>query len=437
MIKRITNNFGWKLLSIVLAFLTWLLIVQYEDPMITETFNNIIVEKYNVDVITSEKKSIEYKEGETVSVVVRGKRSIVDEMTKSDVIAIADLQKKSITGAVDIEIKVPESVTVMDKSPTMMMVELENIITVQKEIQYYMEGEPEEGYIYLDPIITPNNVEIEGPESKIGIIKSVLVPVNIDGVTKDVTLFSSLQISDDSNNAITGLVQSINQVEIQVPIQKLKTVPIYESLGDKVAEGYELVGITLNQKELSVRGETDVIDNLSSLTVSGIDISGYTESITLDINVASILPSQIYVYNDVSVIQVTLEIEPIVEKTLEVTHNDITVRNIPDGMQFSYTDDLSYQITFRGISSKLEDVDLNRISPSITLIGLEEGIYRLELSFYEPFGVDLVSEPPFIEIELLLAEEIIEGDEELTDPDETEGTDGTNNGTSDETNPSN
>lgn len=440
MIRRITNNFGWKLLSVVLAFLTWLIVVNYEDPMITETFNNISVGKYNMESITSEKKSIEYKEGETVNVVVRGKRSIVDNMTKDDIVAMADLQKKSITGAIDIEIRVPESVSVIDKEPTMMMVELENIITVQKEIQYYMEGEPEEGYIYLDPIITPNNMQIEGPESKIGIIKSVLVPVNIDGVTKDVTLFSSPQISDDSNNVINGLVQSINQVEIQVPIHKLKTVPVYENLGSHVAEGYELVGIYLSQDELSVRGSENRINNLDSITISGIDISDYTESTTLDVNVSSVLPPGIFSHEDVSTIQVTLEIEPIVEKTLEITHTDITVSKIPDGMQFSYTDDLSYQITFRAIASKLEDVDLERISPSITLIGLEEGIHDIELKFYEPYGVDIVSEAPFIQVELMKAEEVIEGEEGTEDGEsgtENGDTDGEAEGDNTETDPSN
>lgn len=408
MIEKITNNFWWKLLSLLLGFLLWLVIVNVEDPQTTRVFYDIKVAKINEEVITSEKKAIEYREGETVNVKVRGKRSIVDRMTAKDIVAVADLQKKSITGAIDIEIEVPDTLTILEKEPSMMMVKLESIITVQKEVQPYMIGEPGDGYIYLDPVVTPNNIEVEGPESKIGLIKSVLVPVKIDGVKRDVILYGSPQIIDESNNEIAGLTKSASQVQIQVPIEKLKVVNIKENIEETNASGYELVGITLSQNTLSVRGKEELIDLTETLMISGIDISQLTEDTILTVNAKSLLPAGISVYKDVDIIEVYIDIEAIEEKTLILTHDDINVRHLSENLQFSYVDDEVFELKYQGISSKLETIDIERISPSISLRDLEEGTHEVEISLFTPSGVELLTDKPKVVIELSKVEEAVE-----------------------------
>jgi hypothetical protein len=408
LIEKITNNFWWKLLSLLLGFLLWLVIVNVEDPQTTRVFYDIKVAKINEEVITSEKKAIEYREGETVNVKVRGKRSIVDRMTAKDIVAVADLQKKSITGAIDIEIEVPDTLTILEKEPSMMMVKLESIITVQKEVQPYMIGEPGDGYIYLDPVVTPNNIEVEGPESKIGLIKSVLVPVKIDGVKRDVILYGSPQIIDESNNEIAGLTKSASQVQIQVPIEKLKVVNIKENIEETNASGYELVGITLSQNTLSVRGKEELIDLTETLMISGIDISQLTEDTILTVNAKSLLPAGISVYKDVDIIEVYIDIEAIEEKTLILTHDDINVRHLSENLQFSYVDDEVFELKYQGISSKLETIDIERISPSISLRDLEEGTHEVEISLFTPSGVELLTDKPKVVIELSKVEEAVE-----------------------------
>ncbi len=400
MVEKITNNLWWKLLSIILAFLIWLIVVNYEDPMTTRIITDISVEKINEEAITSEMKAIEYREGESISVRVRGKRSVVDRMTNRDVYAYADLEKKSITGAIDIQIEVADGVTVLDKMPSVMMVDLENIITVQKEIQYYMEGEPNENYVYLDPVISPNNIEIQGPESKIGLIKSVLVPVNIEGVTRDVTLYSTPQVIDDNNNIIRGLDKNITQVQIQVPIDKVKSIDILTNIGDLAAEGFEIVGLSLSQEQLRVRGDEADVDAINNVTISDIDVSDLTMTTTVSVDLVDLLPSGVFIHNDIQTVELVLQVEPIVEKTIEINSGDITLRSLPENMQFNYIDETSYEVTFRGLQTQLDEVTIDRISPNINVDNLTEGIHDVELNFFVPSNVELVSERPTIAIEL-------------------------------------
>lgn len=391
----------------------WLIVVNYEDPMTTRVITDISVEKINEEAITSEMKAIEYREGESISVRVRGKRSVVDRMTNRDVYAYADLEKKSITGAIDIQIEVADGVTVLDKMPSVMMVDLEDIITVQKEIQYYMEGEPNENYVYLDPVISPNNIEIQGPESKIGLIKSVLVPVNIEGATRDVTLYSTPQVIDDNNNIIRGLDKNITQVQIQVPIDKVKSIDILTNIGELAAEGFEIVGVSLSQEQLRVRGEEADIDAINNVIISNIDVTDLTMTTTVSVDLVDLLPSGVFIHNDIQAVELVVQVEPIVEKTIEINSGDITLRSLPENMQFNYIDETSYEVTFRGLQSQLDEVTIDRISPSVNVDNLAEGVHDVELSFFVPSNVELVSERPMIAIELSqsVEEELDPGDE--------------------------
>lgn len=417
MIEKITHNLGWKLLSVAIAFLTWLIILNIEDPTTTRTIDGIRVQKINVEKITSEKKAIEYKAGEVISVRVKGKRSVIDKMNSSDVFAYADLEKMSITGAINIQFDMDEGITVVDSEPSMLLVALENIITVQKEIQFYMEGEPKEGYVYLEPIITPNYLEIEGPESKVGLIKSVLVPVNVDNVTKDVTLYGTPKVIDDSNNVILGLNKSSVQVKIEVPIEKTKEVGLVLNIGDQVAEGYELVNVRLSQDTLKVRGKENYINALSSLEVKNVDISQLTESTTIEVSTKELLPSNISLYDEESSIGVILEIEPIVERTIEITNQDFIVRQQPEDLELVFEEDQSYFITFKGIASKLEAITVDSLIPSINLEGLQEGSHEVDVQIYEPYGLLLETELPKVMILLRsipIEEEVTEDTEDTT-----------------------
>ncbi len=70
-------------------------------------------------------------------------------------------------------------------------------------------------------------------------------------------------------------------------------------------------------------------------------------------------------------------------------------------MQFAYVEETTgYAVTFRGLQSQLENVTIDRISPSLNVDNLEEGVHEVELNIFIPSNVELVSERPSILIEL-------------------------------------
>ena len=173
MIEKIKNNWLWKVAALLIAFILWLVVVNYDDPYIKKTFNNVVVEKRNELAITAQDQAIEYKEGESISVTLGGKRSIIERLTFSDIKAYADLGKVSITNTVDIVIEVSDQLDILEKKPNNMQISLEPIIKSLKDIQVTYVGELENDYIRLNPVIIPNQIEITGPQSQLARVSEV------------------------------------------------------------------------------------------------------------------------------------------------------------------------------------------------------------------------------------------------------------------------
>ncbi len=155
-----------------------------------------------------------------------------------------------------------------------------------------------------------------------------------------------------------------------------------------------------------------------------------TEDVIVEVNVAELLPDGINIYEDESTVQLYLDIEPVEEKTVEITHGDINVRYLDDTLKFSFIDDEIYTMIYRGVKAELEPLELDMISPSISLRDLGEGIHYVDLNIYTPPNVKLLTEIPSVAIELTKIEEPEEGADDGADGSQVIDTDnqGTNEG---------
>ena len=93
--EKLTNNLSVKILSLFIAALTWVIIVNVADPTDNKTFTGVEVEVINQSAFSSINKVYEVIDGSTVDIKVKGKKSVVDSLTKKDFRAVADLSAVS------------------------------------------------------------------------------------------------------------------------------------------------------------------------------------------------------------------------------------------------------------------------------------------------------------------------------------------------------
>ena len=235
MSELFTKNIGLKIISLLSAILLWFIVINIENPVTTQNFNHLEVQVKHQEEVTSRRKAIKFLEGKTVSVTIRGKRLELEKLRKSDIIVTADIELINEYGAVEIEVWVPEQFEIVRKTPTHMKVELEDVVTVQKNISYDLIGEPASGYIIQEGVIKPtNSLSITGPKSQVSKIATVLVPVDVREKKKDISIYAEPIAYDQDGNEILGLDKSIEQVEVYIPIKKLKTVPLQIGNGKQI-----------------------------------------------------------------------------------------------------------------------------------------------------------------------------------------------------------
>jgi YbbR domain-containing protein len=393
MLKKIidsaTHNITWKIISILIAFFFWWAVVSYEDPIREVTFDNVPVDKVNVESITDNNYAIEYQEGEYVQVVVKAKKSIVDKLTTNDIYVYADISNMSITNAIDIQAQVDIDFQSINIYPANMKVKIENIVSANKEVQYYFEGEVAEGYIALDPIITPNVIQVTGPESQVALISSVIVPIPIAQAKKDVTLYYAPDLLDSQNNPVSKITTNISEVSITVPVEMTKEVGIVFTPIGKVPEEYRLISTLLSRNKVVIKGKETAIQGIDNIVINDIILNEIVMNTELDLFLENYLPSS-----------VDIIVEPLIEKILEFSSEDIDVKNLPEGYIFSYDTEEAISITVKGIAEELDDVTIESLDPYIRLTNLETGTHDIVINYYVPYGVDMISEEQSISITL-------------------------------------
>jgi len=401
MIEKIKNNWLWKIVALLIAFVLWLVVVNYDDPYIKKTFNNVVVEKRNELAITAQDQAIEYKEGESISVTLGGKRSIIERLTFSDIKAYADLGKVSITNTVDIVIQVSDQLDILEKKPNNMQISLEPIIKSLKDIQVTYVGELESDYIRLNPVIIPNQIEITGPQSQLARVSEVRVAIRIDNAYDDVTVYVTPQIIDSVGREILGLEVSNNQIQVKVPIQKIKTVPVvFQTVGNLNA-AFRLVTMELEMKEIIVRGEPDILENFTELVVPNIDLSTFNqETESYSINLNQYLPAGINVYNSDALTELIIEVAPLVNQDYSIELEALSVRQLGEGLTYTYLETVPLNIRLRGIEKELSVLEIEALQPRVFLKDLRPGIHTVEVEFEVPDNFEWMSGTPTVRVEI-------------------------------------
>lgn len=148
--KKLTSKLMLKIVSLIVAFLFWLVIINITDPTTSKTFYDIPVQILNENVITSANQVFDIVDGDTVKVTVKGKRSFVEKLKESDFTATADLSELSKVNAVSINVKLNKESTSsvdVDWNNAVLKVALEKRITKSFKVEVDYEGELSENYV--------------------------------------------------------------------------------------------------------------------------------------------------------------------------------------------------------------------------------------------------------------------------------------------------
>ena len=411
--KLITNNFGLKVLAVIVAVIFWLIIVNVEDPERTRVFS-VPVTIENADYLEDMGKTYEVlNNSDTITFTVTAQRSVIERIDAEDFVAVANMQDIVNMSQIPITITAHKYANQLTINQRTQYVELnvENVISKTFQIELNEQGTPPKGYSLSESSLLPETVEVTGPESVVNSIKKAAVYANVDSLQEDAQQTAEVMLYDRDGNEVSKdrLSLSCDKVTVSMGVLQQKTVPVeYESSGT-LEDGYRLGGINGSPESVRIQGRPEDLKNVDRILVDGkaLDITGLRENKTVTINLEDYLPKGVSLAEgEKSEAAVEILIEAGAQRTFEVPAENIELRNIPAGYTAAALDDV-IQVTLQGFAADLDEISAGDIKGTADLSGLGEGTETVDVTLTGDYDI---AETPVMRVTLTKEENSEPGD---------------------------
>lgn len=390
--KKLTNNLFLRIVSVVAAFLFWLVIINITDPTTSRTFFDIPVQILNENVITSANQVYEIEDGDTVRVTVKGKRSFVENLTEKDFTATADLSELSKVNAVNVVVKLNKESTSsveLDWHNAVLKVNLEKRVTKKFKVEVDYEGELSENYVLGEMVAKPNIVEVSCGESKFKKIDHVGVMVSLNGESEDFESEYSPILYDANGDALedTNVTFSKDRIQVSTEVLETKEVPVHVTTTGTPAEGYRLVQTDYKPERVRVYGKQSELEKLNAIKIQ-VHIDGEKKDVEREIALSDYLAEGLSLVGDIETLSVRCEIEKDGQRVMTLTPGDIAVKNLPSNITMNFDSEIQkYEVQVQGEEALLANVNIADLGAYVDLAGLSEGSHTLDLQYTLPAGI--------------------------------------------------
>lgn len=415
--KKLMNNLVIKLLSVFVAFLVWLVIINVIDPTTTKHFSSIPVVILNENVITSANQVFEVESGDTVDVTVKGKRSFIEQLDETDFSASADLSKLSTVNTAGIQVKLnkPTKANVeLDWNNEVLRISLEEKSSQQFKVQIDPQGNLADFYELGEMVAQPNMIEVSGGKSKIKRIGSIGVILGLNGEDDDFSKDLMPILYDREGDVIDGsnVTFSRDTVHVKVEVLPTKTIPVYVNVEGKPAEGYTLIQTDFKPDTVMIAGTKSELDKVKSLTIP-VNVEGAKNDVESEVDLVDYMKDTgCRLVDDFNTVSIRCVIEKNGKRSFSFVNTDIAVKNLPEHLNFSYVDENErHNITITGGEEDLKSITMASLGASIDVAGLSAGRHLVDVVFELPENLKLKTK---VKVEVLLTQS---GEE----PDQAEG----------------
>ena len=305
---NLTDNLFLKILSVLIAILIWLVVMNINDAEKTKSFP-VPVELVNTEVITNNGKVFRVLEGsEFVTVKVRARKSIIDELDRTDFILTADMQKDlKYDRMVGITVECKNKSINIDENVSLsrsnVEVSIEDSATEQFQVHVRHTGEPNNGLVVGSMVPEQTIIKITGPVSLVEKIKIVEAMVDITGIPGMTVKTCELKLYDAAggiiDNTYLKYVGKNDGIDVTVSMLNTKTVPLKFNYTGNPAENYAVKEISYKPETVEIAGSAEVLSRIFrwEIPAEAVDVSGIDEELQLVVDLAQYLPSGVILKN--------------------------------------------------------------------------------------------------------------------------------------------
>jgi len=193
------RNLGYKVISIVVAFLLWLWVTYSGSVNAVHGEQDI-----NIPLVIRNLPGNMIVMTKLPTVRVRIK-STNPSITVSELYAYVDLSNAQPgEQSYPISMEPILGVEVLEMSPQSVVLNIDTVEEKMVAVELSLQGKPAEGYVTGTPILTPSTVNVRGPSSILATLDKGIVELNIDGAKETVAVTKPVLFRDNAGQPIYG-----------------------------------------------------------------------------------------------------------------------------------------------------------------------------------------------------------------------------------------
>lgn len=406
--EKMLNNLGLKILSILLAFSVWFMVVNISNPEVTRS-KDVTLEIENAQVLTDARRAYEIsgKSVVTISYDVRTKDEY--QVRSSDFRAYVDLAELyDVTGSVQVQVEVLNNKDLIQNvkaKPGVIQVKTEEIQTKRFELAVSTSGTTASEYALSNIALSPEYITVEGPISKVGQISHVGIEINVDGLDQDTSGTAKPVFYDANGNSLeisNRIKVNVPEIQYELSVSKVKHLPLDFNVMGTVADGYQYTGIECEVKSISVVGHKTDLATIDKITIpqTELNLDGITGDKQVTVDVRNYLPEDVMlVENEDPYVTILLKVEQLSRKNITLSEDDITKKNHVPGFRYRLLPS-RIEVVVEGLAEDLEGLRGEDLQASIDLGDMETGIYAGVLEFERNAAFHVVDHAEF-EVEIV------------------------------------
>ena len=411
--KKILNNLGLKLLSIVLAIVFWFLVVMADNPKDSVSFSNIQVNLINTELLEKGNKFYEVMENsDRIRVTVEAPRNVVQELSASDIVAEADVSRLTEVNTIPISFRVlNDEIEILNITGSRDSVQLNVEEKASKWVNVVCDtrGDVAEGYIIANTKRDQTQIEITGPRSVVENIRNAGIEIDVTGATTNVSGNADIHFYDAEGEVVddSDIAKNADNIHVEVQVLATKEVPVEAAFAGVPEEGYLATGVVeCEPSSVIIAGTVSALAEISKISIPEreLDITDASG------NVEKVVDIRKYLDNAISLadgsfngrVTVTVHIEPVVERTLILSQSNIALVNLPEGYDGGFTvENETYRLRISGLDEAVAAVNQGAIQATIDIGAwmaagnrqeLTTGEYEIPVSIVLPDDVSATNE---------------------------------------------
>lgn len=380
--ERLIRNLDLKILAIVFAVILWLIVVNIDDPVKSDTFSGIEVQILNAEELEKQGLCYEVLDGtDIVNVKITARRSVIEEISKENITATADMKDLTQMNTISIKVTSNKSASDLDTiklSSESVKLEVEPLKKISRRIIVETDGEPAEGYVLGNRSMDLNQVEISGPESVVSKIDTVKAVIDVDEATSNVSASVPIYLYDKDGERIESsrLKMNITNLNINQDVLFSKEVELVYEFKGTPAKGYAATGsIVANCESVVLCGRKTALENLNTLYIRGDELSldGVDANKTVKLDLEDYIPSNLDFTDKSFDTNVTVTAIIRKEDTEEMTRTKDSVRfnGLPSDKKAELLEDGHYvtgnviKLELYGLEENLAQINIANVTISV------------------------------------------------------------------------